>query len=155
MPVTGTSDLMRTAISNSRPSRPKSERRTVAPDRCRRLASTTPAMGWSIPQNACIGADVSPDLVAHGVAMLAAEQRYVFLLDIVGVRDRGGRPQWTERREPQVGLVLGKQRFGCAPGRDILHGPSPFFANPSGPGAAVKQAGGPWRSTPAVRAAYP
>jgi len=36
--------------------------------------------------------------------------------------------------------VFGKQRFGCAPGRDILHGPSPCFANPSAPAAAVKQA---------------
>jgi hypothetical protein len=61
-PVTGTSDLMRTAISNSSPSRPKLERRMLAPDSNTLLASTTPAIGWSIRQNACIAADVSPTL---------------------------------------------------------------------------------------------
>ena len=66
------------------------------------------------------------DLVARGVAVLAAEQAYILLLDIIGVRDRGRRRWRTKRLEPSIGLVFREQRFGCAPGRDILHGASPF-----------------------------
>src|SRR6202171_6690588 len=80
-----------------------------------------------------------PDLIPHGVAVFAPQKRYVSFLDIEGIRDRSGPVRRTKRPEPYVGLVFSEQRFGCAPGRDILHGSSPFFANLYAPWGAVKR----------------
>jgi hypothetical protein len=66
------------------------------------------------------------DLIAHGVAVRASEKRYIPLLDIVGVRDGSGPVRRTKRLEPGVGVMFCEQLFGRAPGRDILHGFSPF-----------------------------
>src|ERR1700674_314040 len=80
-----------------------------------------------------------PDFIPRGVAVSASQKCYVSFLDIVGIRDRGGPVRRTKRPEPYVGLVFSEQRFGCAPGRDILHGSSPCFANLTAPSAAVKR----------------
>src|ERR1700674_181844 len=80
-----------------------------------------------------------PDFIPRGVAVFASQKCYVSFLDIVGIRDRGGPVRRTKRPEPYVGLVFSEQRFGCAPGGDILHGSSPFFANLTAPWAGVNR----------------
>jgi hypothetical protein len=66
------------------------------------------------------------DLIADSGAVLAVEKADVSLLNIVGVGDGRRRIRRTKPLEPRIGLVFGKQLFGCAPGRDVLHGLSPF-----------------------------
>jgi hypothetical protein len=67
------------------------------------------------------------DLVAGGLAVFFAEQRDVFLLDIIGVRDHSGFVRRAKRPEFRVGFVFCEQQVGCAPRGDILHRFSPLF----------------------------
>ena len=121
MRVTGTSDLMRTAISNCQHD---------AGDRVVNAAKR-------LHRRRC-----QPDLVADGVAVLAAQQRNIFLLDVVSVSDGRGRGRRSKALELFVGLVCGEQCFGCATRGDIVHGCSPFAADLNVPEAAVKHVKG-------------
>src|SRR5882672_8687532 len=83
-----------------------------------------------------------PDLVADGVAMLGAEQRYKSVLDVIGVRDRGRSILRTKRYEQDASLMLSEQGFGGAPSSCLLHQSLllilSFVENHNRPCAAVK-----------------
>jgi hypothetical protein len=67
-----------------------------------------------------------PHLVADRIAMHGAQQRHIFVLDVVGV---GHRRKAGKRLELRAGLVLGNQRLGGAARCGVLHDGLPFWGS--------------------------